>query len=226
MPLAELEFDRLDTVLLDMDGTLLDLHFDNYFWLTLVPEHYARVHGMDPDVARERVGALYRCHAGTLAWYCLDHWNQALEMDLVALKRAHLHRVAFLPGAADFLRALRARCLQAVIATNAHDVTLQLKLSVTGLAGLVDDVHSSHTYGLPKEDPQFWRLFQAELAFDPERTLFIDDNPSVLAAARDHGIAHLLAVRRPDSTRAPNRVAGFYGIDGVEELIPHLAGER
>ena len=30
----------IDTVLLDMDGTLLDLRFDNYFWLELVPRKY------------------------------------------------------------------------------------------------------------------------------------------------------------------------------------------
>ena len=32
----------VDTVLLDMDGTLLDLAFDNYFWQKLVPETWGR----------------------------------------------------------------------------------------------------------------------------------------------------------------------------------------
>lgn len=28
---------EIDTVLLDMDGTLLDLNFDNHFWKEFVP---------------------------------------------------------------------------------------------------------------------------------------------------------------------------------------------
>ena len=36
----------IDTVLLDLDGTLLDLHFDNYFWCQHLPLCYARRHGI------------------------------------------------------------------------------------------------------------------------------------------------------------------------------------
>ncbi|HBT55971.1 MAG TPA: haloacid dehalogenase, partial [Pseudomonas sp.] len=32
-----LNWNAIDTVLLDMDGTLLDLHFDNHFWLEHMP---------------------------------------------------------------------------------------------------------------------------------------------------------------------------------------------
>lgn len=38
----------VDTVLLDMDGTLLDLAFDNYFWQKLVPETYGAKQGISP----------------------------------------------------------------------------------------------------------------------------------------------------------------------------------
>lgn len=34
----DIAWQEVDTVLLDMDGTLTDLAFDNYFWQTLVPE--------------------------------------------------------------------------------------------------------------------------------------------------------------------------------------------
>ena len=34
-------WNEVHTVLLDMDGTLLDLYFDNYFWQHFVTERYA-----------------------------------------------------------------------------------------------------------------------------------------------------------------------------------------
>jgi 5'-nucleotidase len=34
----EFDWREIDTVLLDMDGTLLDLEFDSHFWLSLVPQ--------------------------------------------------------------------------------------------------------------------------------------------------------------------------------------------
>ncbi|MDH3916294.1 MAG: haloacid dehalogenase, partial [Chromatiales bacterium] len=37
---APYDWSTVDTVLLDMDGTLLDLRFDNYFWQELVPSRY------------------------------------------------------------------------------------------------------------------------------------------------------------------------------------------
>ncbi len=36
IPLADIRY-----VLLDMDGTLLDKYFDDYFWEHLLPEKYA-----------------------------------------------------------------------------------------------------------------------------------------------------------------------------------------
>ncbi|NLD01354.1 MAG: haloacid dehalogenase, partial [Gammaproteobacteria bacterium] len=39
--MQQLPWAHIDTVLLDMDGTLLDLHFDNFFWLKYLPQCYA-----------------------------------------------------------------------------------------------------------------------------------------------------------------------------------------
>jgi len=42
----------INTVFLDMDGTLLDLNFDNHFWLEHVPQRYAEARGLEPAAAK------------------------------------------------------------------------------------------------------------------------------------------------------------------------------
>ena len=49
--MPSLPWSDIDTVLLDMDGTLLDLHFDNHFWLEHLPQRYAELHGVSRAMA-------------------------------------------------------------------------------------------------------------------------------------------------------------------------------
>ena len=55
-----------DTLMLDMDGTLLDLGFDNYVWLELVPLKYAAKHGMTEQAARRKLISTMRSLQGQL----------------------------------------------------------------------------------------------------------------------------------------------------------------
>ncbi len=50
--LGNVDWSQVDTVLLDMDGTLLDLHFDNRFWNEHLPRCYAQARGLDEAAAR------------------------------------------------------------------------------------------------------------------------------------------------------------------------------
>ena len=70
------DWEDIDTVLLDMDGTLLDLHFDNHFWLEYVPQRYAEQHGISLDAAKQELMQRYRQVEGTLDWYCVDYWSR------------------------------------------------------------------------------------------------------------------------------------------------------
>lgn len=199
------DWQKYDTILLDMDGTILDLAYDNYFWRELVPRCLARERNADLAVVRADLFAHFARKQGSLDWYCLDYWTAELSLDLRALKSASSHRVRYLPGAVEFLRLLQATGKPVALVTNAHAHTLEIKKGVAGLSRWIDTFVSSHEFGAPKESAVFWEGARERLGFDPAKTLFIDDSLPVLDAAADHGIGGVLAVSRPD-TGQPARV--------------------
>lgn len=211
--------DALDWIVLDMDGTLLDLRFDNYFWLELVPARYAQLNGLPLAAAQATLAPRFAAQQGKLDWYCTDFWSRELSLNIAALKREASAQVKFLPDAELFLHTLRARGLRTVLATNAHHDSLAVKAGQTGVTQYFDIVVSSHSYGVPKEHPEFWLKLHAEVGFDPARTLFIDDSLSVLRAAQRHGIAHVLAISRPDSTQPARIVTEFAAVESVAQLL-------
>ena len=212
------DWQAIDTVLLDMDGTLLDLGFDNWFWQQHVPEAYAREHRLEPGRAAELLAPRFRAAQGSLAWYCIEHWSRELALDIGLLKRAARERVRFLPGAADFLGWLGARGKRRILVTNAHPETLAIKDEWVSLGPLLDELHSSHSYGRPKEDPEFWPRLAAGVHFDPRRTLFVDDSLPVLRAARNFGIAHIRAVRHPELGGPARATEDFAAVDSIADL--------
>ena len=216
---SAVDWQSVDTVLLDMDGTLLDLRFDNWFWLTFVPSRYAAAQGISEAEAQTRLAPKFKDVAHTLQWYCIDYWTRELKLDIPALKRETLPRVGFLPGAEGFLRKLRASGKRVVLVTNSHPTTLAIKNEQVALTRYFDACYSSQPFEAPKEDAAFWPRLAAREQFSRQRTLFIDDSLRVLECARAYGIAHLRAVRRPDSGAPPQATADFAAIDGVAELL-------
>ena len=127
MTTADPDWNQVDTVLVDLDGTLLDLGFDDRFWRGRIPRAYAAHHGLAPDEAWHRLAGLFETTRGTLDWYCIDYWSRALDLDIAALKRAARHEVAWLPGAREFLGRVRATGRRLVLVTNAHPEALAIK---------------------------------------------------------------------------------------------------
>lgn len=218
-------WEQVDTVLLDLDGTLLDLAFDNRFWRELVPRRLAERRGTDFASAWRTLVPMFEATHGTLDWYCLEYWSRELGLDLAALKRSVRHEIAWLPHARNFLDRLRASGRRMVLVTNSHPRTLEIKDAHLNLRRRFDAVFSSHEFGAPKEHADFWsRLVVAE-PFRCERTLLVDDSLPVLRAARGHGVRQLWAVLRPDS-REPCRQGGeFPSVESVQALTQTL-GDR
>lgn len=214
-----IDWDGIDTVLLDMDGTLLDLSFDNWFWQEHVPAAYAAARGLSETDAKAILAGRFRAAYGTLDWYCIDYWSRELALDVRALKLAVRGRVRYLPGADSFLAALRLKGKRAVLVTDSHPDTLAIKLTAVDLSGHFDALHSSHPFGLPKQDPAFWPRLAERIGLQPARSLLVDDNLAVLAAARDYGIARLYAISRPEETGPARDTAPFPALESVAELL-------
>ncbi|MDO6565031.1 GMP/IMP nucleotidase [Amphritea sp. 1_MG-2023] len=214
-----MDWKNIDTVLLDMDGTLLDLHFDTYFWLEHLPIRYAELHKLKHSEVSQWLHQRIMQEQGTLNWYCLDYWSQALQVDIKALKREIRDRIAFRPHVHDFLAHLKDENIRRVIVTNAHQDSLSLKLEETQLDQLVDNIVCSHDYRVPKEQQAFWQQLQRDEPFDPARTLLVDDSLAVLASAKQYGITHLLSIVQPDSQQPRRDILDFNAIEHFDELI-------
>jgi 5'-nucleotidase len=217
------DWDAIDTVLLDLDGTLLDLAFDTWFWWHHIPAVHGAPRSLPPDQAREQLKPRFKACEGTLDWYCVEYWSRELGLDVPALKRAASERIGWLPGAEEFLKRLRARGKRVVLLTNAHPEALRIKDERTGVTQYFDAVYSSHTFGAPKENPEFWTRVRETEPFDPERSIFIDDSPPVVRAARAAGIRWVYALRRPDSSGAPRvHDENFPVTDRVADFVEGL----
>ncbi|NNJ18067.1 GMP/IMP nucleotidase [Pseudomonas putida CSV86] len=212
----------IDTVLLDMDGTLLDLHYDNHFWLELLPQRYAEHHGISRAMAELEIQPLFERHAGSLNWYCLDFWTRELNLPIRELKQQSADLIALRPDADTFLAALREAGKRVILITNAHRDSLSLKLERVALAPYFERMISSHDYGFPKENQQFWSALRADTGFDPSRSLFIDDTLAILRSARAFGVAHLLAVRQPDSRKPARDTEEFAAQEDYRVLLEGL----
>jgi putative hydrolase of the HAD superfamily len=208
-----------ETLMLDMDGTVLDLAYDNYVWKELVPARFAEVRGMSVDEARRRLFAKYRAIQGNLEWYCLDHWSERLGLDVLELHRDVNDRIVFLPGAEGFLRKLRDHNVRVLLVTNSHRDTLDLKDEVTGLSEFFDAIYSSHDFGHAKERQEFWHVLQEEEGFTRETTLFVDDNHAVLESADTYGLEMLVEIENPDTSEPKTKRSDYTGVDGVSELL-------
>lgn len=218
-----IDWSSVDTVFLDMDGTLLDLHFDTYFWLTHLPMRYAQLRQIPERDARELIVPMIRAEQGSLNWYCTDFWSERLALNVTDLKAEVRERIGYRPHTKAFLAALREASLPAWIVTNCHPDPLALKFAETGLDTHVNGVVSSHELGYPKESAEFWRALAGKLSFDPARTLMVDDSFPVLESAHRAGIGQCLAVLAPDSQEAPRKAHDWLpGIHDFDEVIPDL----
>lgn len=217
--LKEFSWNTIETVLLDMDGTLLDKYFDDYFWEHLMPEEYAKRYNISIDDAKRQLLSRYKQEEGKLTWTDLDYWSKEFDIDIPALKEQVQHLITVHPNVEAFLQFLREENKKIHLVTNAHYKTLAIKLKKTEIGKFFDSVICAFDIGIPKEESTFWGKLAGLLNFKRENTMLIDDNEEVLLSARDYGIKYLILKARPSSRGGIKSSEHFPAITYFKELF-------
>ena len=218
---AKVDWQVIDTILLDMDGTLLDKHFDDYFWEEYVPEVFAEKNKISIFDAEEELLARYRKKEGSLDWTDLDFWSKELGLDIVSLKKKMNYLIKVHPYVVEFLEYCQKNNKKIYLVTNAHSKTLAIKMEKTGIANHFDRIICSEEVGMAKEDPQFWKKLEKMLNFSKDKTILADDNEKVLDAAQEFGFSRdqLIFVAKSSSTMPVIHSKKFPSIIFFKELI-------
>jgi putative hydrolase of the HAD superfamily len=215
----DFSWDDVETVMLDMDGTLLDKHFDDYFWEVYLPEHYSLLHNISVEEASRELRARYQKVENSLQWADLEYWSHTLELDLPELKLRINHLIGVHPYVIEFLEFCLKQRKKLYLVTNAHSKALSIKLEKTSIGAWFDRVVCSEEVGFAKEEPEFWPRLQELLGFVPEKTLLVDDTEKVLRVADASGLGYLVHIARSSSRRPACYSTGYPSIDYFKELV-------
>lgn len=213
------EWQNIDIVLLDMDGTLLDKYYDDYFWEQYVPQQYAKLKGIPLLDAEEKLLKKYKAMEKTLEWTDLDYWSSELGLDIPDLKLQIAHLINVHPYVIEFLKFCRKRGKKIYLVTNAHGKTLKIKMAKTDMGNYFDRIICSEEIGVAKENQAFWPDLKTLLNLDFNRTLLADDNEEVLLAAREAGLSTLIYVAKPSSKDPVKYSSMFPSIIFFKELM-------
>ena len=212
---------EIDTVLLDMDGTLLDLHFDYHFWMSYLPKIYAEKNAITLKEANDFIYKKIHSQTGTLNWYCLDYWTEQLGLPVAELKHDIKHLIKPHPQVIEFLQTLQKQNKNVIMVTNAHRDSLAIKLEMTEIEQYFDELISSHDYGKPKEDIQIWHDIQQDFPYNPAKTLLIDDNLTALTTAKEFGIRHCVAAIFVSEKMPTIDPKAFQFFQSFSEIMPN-----
>ena len=215
-----IDWTQIDEILLDLDGTLLDLNFDLHFWLEYLPIIYSEKHKIRIEDAKNILLKMLDAEIGTLNWYCLDFWRNKLDLDIVQLKRNVSHLIQVHPNVDEFLTQAKLINKKIYLVTNAHRKTIKLKMQATKIEHYFDDIISSHDFGFAKQEQHFWHELTRNIGLIKERAIFFDDSKDVLNAARKFNIGQIIAISKPSSKLDAKEVSGFINIENFSQVMP------
>ena len=210
-----MKWDLIETFFLDMDGTLLDLAYDNYFWHEHIPDLYSKREKTTFKEAKIILEDMYKKKRGTLEWYSIDYWSDILSINLKLEILNTKNKITIFPNSVEFLQTLRKNKINTILITNCPRDMLDIKITQTKLWSYFNKIVSSHDYGFAKETENFWNILNKNIIYNEEKTFFIDDNENVLKFAEKNGIKNLISINYPDSRKEKQIINNYTSIDNI-----------
>ncbi|MHC3122654.1 HAD-IA family hydrolase [Acinetobacter sp. GN11] len=211
-------------VMFDMDGTLLDLAFDDFIWNECLPERHAKIHQLSLAESQKKLYQFYQSHRHTLVWYSSTYWTKTVGVDVLKLQQEFQSKIQARSGCIELLQQLKEQGYKCWLATNADCASLRLKLDNIAIEHFFDVIISSEQVGYAKEDINFWQELQRLHPFNPDETIFIDDTAPVLKTAEKFGIQHLFTISQPSSLKdiKQHQDLEFKALDRLTDLLSIL----
>lgn len=201
--------ERIETVLLDAGGVLLDLDYAYIRRLLDARGRRVTVDELSLHEAHARAEVERRVRRGARTsevWrdyfrFLLNRSGVGIELHepiIDSLWEAH-HRVGLwtvpVPGALETVRELRQRGYRVGVVSNAEG-RVEQDLLAAGFDGLLETVVDSHVVGVEKPDPGIFRIALERLEADPSTTVYVGDVPAVdVEGARSAGVFAILLDR-------------------------------
>jgi pyrophosphatase PpaX len=211
-----------DTILFDLDGTLLDsigLILESY-------HHTLEHHGLPP-----KDDAYWLAGIGTPLRAQLREWadDPGLLEALIATYREYNHsnhdlRVRAYPGITEALHELRARRVRMAVVTSKMRRGALRGLRLVGLAEKIDVLVGADDVARPKPapDPVFHAL--RLLGTAPHGAVFVGDSVHDMEAGRSAGVRTAAALWGPFERRQLEPATPDYWLDHPEDLLNLVDG--
>lgn len=216
---SKIDWAKIDTVLLDMDGTLIDQYHEDIFWDKKVPAEYAKKHNIPIKEAYKILHNMYREKEGTMEWGNLDFWEKKLGMDLWKIRYSMTHMIKMHPHTMRFLKFLKKQKKRVHLVTSAYPRDMNLKINIIGIANYFDSIHSETEVNVSKNEKAFWIRLNKIIKFDKKRTLLAENNKKVLMSAQAFGIKYLLLKSKYSSRKPAERSREFICVHHFDDII-------
>ena len=211
---------RTDTLVFDLDGTLVDSLPDLAAALNRLLAADARP-ALPPERIRTMVGdGVAKLVERGLAATGAVPGAAAFATLLARFHADYAPRAAELtrpyPGVAELLPRLAGAGWRLALCTNKPQAATLHILQALGLAGSIGTVAGGDRFGLHKPDPRHLTLAVAAAGSTPDRAIMIGDGPQDLAAARGAGMRAIAALYGYGSERI--EAADLDGIPCLERF--------